>query len=264
MVGRLTVNPARVRLRAARRPGARRRPRRRPRHGIGACTATACRCGSRRARARRPRDRPGGARAGARPRDPARRSTGRHAARARAGPAGPAHHRARSSSRRATTAARATGDLVLARVVTWPERDREAVARVEHVLGPADDPRVQTEAVIRSHGLPLDFPAPVAVGGAPAAARARPRPTCAIAPTCARCRWSRSTARTPATSTTPCWSSRAGRRLPPDGRRRRRRALRAARTTRSTARRARAAPASTSPIAWCRCCPRRCRTTSAA
>lgn len=62
------------------------------------------------------------------------------------------------------------GDLVLARVVTWPERDREAVARVEQVLGPADDPRVQTEAVIRTHGLPLDFPAPVAV-----AARRLPR-----------------------------------------------------------------------------------------
>ncbi len=54
------------------------------------------------------------------------------------------------------------GDLVLARVVAWPERDPEAVARVEQVLGPADDPRVQTDAVIRAHDLPLDFPAPVA------------------------------------------------------------------------------------------------------
>src|SRR5262249_56616986 len=34
-------------------------------------------------------------------------------------------------------------------------------ARAEQALGPADDPRVQTEAVIHSHGLPLDFPAPV-------------------------------------------------------------------------------------------------------
>ncbi len=54
------------------------------------------------------------------------------------------------------------GDLVLARLIAWPEHDREAVARVERVLGPAEDPRVQTEAVIRAHGLPLDFPAPVA------------------------------------------------------------------------------------------------------
>src|SRR5262249_62304758 len=53
------------------------------------------------------------------------------------------------------------GDLVLARLVAYPERTPEAVARVEQVLGPADDPRVQTEAVIRSHGLPLGFPAPV-------------------------------------------------------------------------------------------------------
>jgi ribonuclease R len=53
------------------------------------------------------------------------------------------------------------GDLVVARVVTWPARERVAVARIEQVLGPADDPRVQTEAVIRTHGLPLDFPAPV-------------------------------------------------------------------------------------------------------
>ena len=45
--------------------------------------------------------------------------------------------------------------------MTWPSATRGATARVEHVLGPADDPRVQTEAVIRAHGLPLEFPAPV-------------------------------------------------------------------------------------------------------
>ena len=53
------------------------------------------------------------------------------------------------------------GDLVQVRIVTWPSATRGATARVEHVLGPADDPRVQTEAVIRSHDLPLEFPAPV-------------------------------------------------------------------------------------------------------
>jgi ribonuclease R len=62
------------------------------------------------------------------------------------------------------------GDLVLARLAAYPERTPEAVARVEQVLGPADDPRVQTEAVIRSHGLPLEFPGPVAT-----AARRLPR-----------------------------------------------------------------------------------------
>jgi ribonuclease R len=62
------------------------------------------------------------------------------------------------------------GDLVLARLTAYPERTAEAVARVEQVLGPADDPRVQTEAVIRSHGLPLEFPGPVVT-----AARRLPR-----------------------------------------------------------------------------------------
>jgi ribonuclease R len=54
------------------------------------------------------------------------------------------------------------GELVQARIVTWPTEERPAEARVEHVLGSPDDPRVQTEAVIRAHGLPLEFPAPVA------------------------------------------------------------------------------------------------------
>jgi len=62
------------------------------------------------------------------------------------------------------------GDLVLARLVAGPEHDRPAEAHIEQVLGPADDPRVQTEAVIRAHGLPLDFPAPVVT-----AARRLPR-----------------------------------------------------------------------------------------
>src|SRR5207249_4724043 len=38
----------------------------------------------------------------------------------------------------------------------------EAEARVALVLGPADDPRVETEAVIHAHGLPLEFPPEVA------------------------------------------------------------------------------------------------------
>jgi ribonuclease R len=54
------------------------------------------------------------------------------------------------------------GDLVVARLVERARGDRAARARIERVLGPADDPRVQTEAVIRAHDLPLDFPAAVA------------------------------------------------------------------------------------------------------
>ena len=53
------------------------------------------------------------------------------------------------------------GDLVVARLVRRAGGDRAALARVERVLGPADDPRVQTEAVIHAHDLPLAFPSPV-------------------------------------------------------------------------------------------------------
>jgi ribonuclease R len=60
--------------------------------------------------------------------------------------------------RRADVGGAREGDLVQVRIVTWPTATRGATARVEYVLGPADDPRVQTEAVIRAHGLPLDFP----------------------------------------------------------------------------------------------------------
>jgi ribonuclease R len=54
------------------------------------------------------------------------------------------------------------GDLVIARLVRRPTHDRAASARVERVLGPADDPRVQTDAVIHAHDLPLAFPPDVA------------------------------------------------------------------------------------------------------
>ena len=61
-------------------------------------------------------------------------------------------------------------------------RPREPSARVERVLGPADDPRVQTDAVIHAHDLPLEFPPDVAARGAPpAAARSRPHGRCASA-----------------------------------------------------------------------------------
>jgi ribonuclease R len=53
------------------------------------------------------------------------------------------------------------GDLVVARLVRRASGDRTALARVERVMGPADDPRVQTDAVIQAHDLPVAFPAPV-------------------------------------------------------------------------------------------------------
>jgi ribonuclease R len=54
------------------------------------------------------------------------------------------------------------GDMVVAELVRWPGIATEAEARVTIVLGPATDPRVETDAVIHAHGLPLDFPPDVA------------------------------------------------------------------------------------------------------
>jgi ribonuclease R len=74
----------------------------------------------------------------------------------------------------------ADGDMVVAELVRWPGKASDAEARVTAVLGPATDPRVETEAVIHAHGLPLDFPAEVA-----AAARRVP-PTVPAAATAGR------------------------------------------------------------------------------
>ena len=54
------------------------------------------------------------------------------------------------------------GDMVVAELVRYPGPASEAEARVTQVLGPADDPRVETEAVIHGHSLPLEFPPEVA------------------------------------------------------------------------------------------------------
>jgi ribonuclease R len=50
------------------------------------------------------------------------------------------------------------GDMVVADVVRYPGKTTEAEVRIVRVLGPATDPRVETEAVIHAHGLPLEFP----------------------------------------------------------------------------------------------------------
>jgi ribonuclease R len=52
----------------------------------------------------------------------------------------------------------ADGDMVVAEMVRWPGLASEAEARVTAVLGPAADPRVETEAVIAAHDLPREFP----------------------------------------------------------------------------------------------------------
>ena len=55
------------------------------------------------------------------------------------------------------------GDMVVGELTRYPGVASEAEARISAVLGPATDPRVETEAVIHAHGLPLAFPAEVEV-----------------------------------------------------------------------------------------------------
>jgi len=57
------------------------------------------------------------------------------------------------------------GDMVVAELTRYPGLASEAEARIGTVLGPATDPRVETEAVIHAHGLPLAFPAEVEAAG---------------------------------------------------------------------------------------------------
>jgi ribonuclease R len=63
----------------------------------------------------------------------------------------------------------ADGDMVAAELTRWPTLASDAEARVTAVLGPATDPRVETEAVIYAYDLPREFPPEVA-----AAARRTP------------------------------------------------------------------------------------------
>jgi ribonuclease R len=50
------------------------------------------------------------------------------------------------------------GDMVVAEIVRYPGPASDAEARVSRALGPAADPRVETDAVIAAHDLPLEFP----------------------------------------------------------------------------------------------------------
>ncbi len=53
------------------------------------------------------------------------------------------------------------GDMVVAAITQYPGPYQDLEARVESVLGPASDPRVETESVIRRLELPSEFPADV-------------------------------------------------------------------------------------------------------
>ncbi len=58
------------------------------------------------------------------------------------------------------------GDLVVAPITRYPTAASDIEANVSAVLGPASDPRVETEAVIYRYGLPLAFPDAVATAAA--------------------------------------------------------------------------------------------------
>jgi ribonuclease R len=64
--------------------------------------------------------------------------------------------------------AAADGDMVVVEITRWPGPTAEAAGRIVEVLGALDDPGVDTEVVLRKHGIPDDH-APDAV----AEARAR-------------------------------------------------------------------------------------------
>ena len=53
------------------------------------------------------------------------------------------------------------GDLVIAEITRYPTAFSDVEASVTTVLGPADDPRVETEAIIHTYALPTEFPPPV-------------------------------------------------------------------------------------------------------
>ncbi len=50
------------------------------------------------------------------------------------------------------------GDMVVAEITVYPDAHHDIEARIAAVLGPARDPRVETEAVIYEHDLPQEFP----------------------------------------------------------------------------------------------------------
>jgi ribonuclease R len=65
------------------------------------------------------------------------------------------------SCRLTDTAGADDGDMVHAVITRYPGAYEDLEARVEVVLGPASDPRVETEAVIQRLALPREFPADV-------------------------------------------------------------------------------------------------------
>jgi ribonuclease R len=76
------------------------------------------------------------------------------------------------------------------------------------VLGDIDDPGMEIEIAVRKFGVPHESSRRREEAGGQAARRSARQPTSKTGSTCATCRWSPSTAKTRATSTTPSTANR--------------------------------------------------------
>jgi hypothetical protein len=98
--------------------------------------------------------------------------------------------------------------VVVVELTDFPSRHSQPVGRVVEVLGDIDDPGMEIEIAVRKYGVPHEFSQPALDEAAALPDKVRPADL-RIASTCATCRWSRSTARTRATSTMPSTASRS-------------------------------------------------------
>ena len=108
---------------------------------------------------------------------------------------------------RGDTLSAADGDMVTVEIQRWPGPAGTAAGRVVEVLGRLDDPGVDTEIVLRKHGIRRRARPRRRRPGPRPRPRGQRRPISPAGPTSAAGTSSPSTASTPATSTTPSRSS---------------------------------------------------------
>ena len=158
------------------------------------------------------------------------------------------------------------GQVVAIELTEPPSLHSQPLGRVTEVLGEIDDPGMEIEIAVRKYEVPHLFSAETLAAGRGAARhdpRRRPQGPRSTSPTC---RWSRSTARTRATSTTPSTASRprsAAARAGGWSSRSPTSATTSSPASRSTTTPTSAPPRSTSRAASSRCCRRSSRTACA-
>ena len=101
------------------------------------------------------------------------------------------------------------GQVVTVEITDPPSGHAAPIGRVLEVLGEIDDPGMEIEIAVRKFDVPHEFPDAVRAAAAKLAGSKCAPPIGASASIFATCRWSRSTGRTRATSTTPCTASRS-------------------------------------------------------